>query len=341
MQHDDLAAATAHGEAAAGSMRRFGLPPTPLNYTIWYEFHAGRNLGLTRALSVALSNRRSINSIMMAELHDLFFTIAPEREAAREARATLREAAGRILEAGADAQRYGETLSEVAETMDEGTVGLTSLITRLASETATLSAKSARLGLELNASGDRIVALEKQLAAAQQVSMTDPLTALPNRRAFDAMILEHAGQAMNSGRDLCLLMIDIDHFKRVNDVWGHIVGDAVIRLVAATIAQHAPEQARAARYGGEEFAMLLPATSLHHARIRGETVRTALAARRLSLRANAEPIGSVTVSIGAARYEPGEPIGAWIERADAALYRAKQQGRNRVVTLVAAPIIAD
>jgi diguanylate cyclase len=191
--------------------------------------------------------------------------------------------------------------------------------------------RSARLGEELNASGQRIADLERQLAAAHQASLTDPLTSLPNRRAFDTMVLEQAGQAMNSGAALSLLMIDIDHFKRVNDAWGHTVGDAVIRLVAATLAQNRTETGRAARYGGEEFALLLPATPLEDAAAHAERLRGILAARRISLRANAASIGNVTVSIGAARYEPGEPISTWIERADAALYRAKEEGRNRVV----------
>jgi diguanylate cyclase len=330
MQTDD-ANADAHFAAAVDSLRSFHLPPTPQNYAIWYEYHAGRNDRLRRAMTVALTNRRAIDGYMMAELHDLFFADTVERRAAREVRATLREAAGRILEAGADAERYGETLSEAAVSIDTDTHGLAQMIARLAEETTALSTRSAELGQALRASGDRIADLEKKLAAAHDAAMTDALTALPNRRAFDAMVREQAGLAMNSGEDLSLLMLDIDHFKQVNDAWGHAVGDAVLRLVAGTLDQHRPPQARVARYGGEEFAMLLPATPLQDAAAHAERLRGTLAARRISLRANAAPIGSVTVSVGAARYEPAEPIGAWVERADAALYRAKREGRNRVV----------
>jgi diguanylate cyclase len=333
MQVDDLSAATRHSEAAVASLRHFALPPTPQNYAVWYEFHAGRNQELRRLVSVALSNRRAVDSYMMAELFDLFFTDTPERQAAREAGATLREAAGRIREAGADAARYGDTLNEVAGAIPSDGQGLAALVTRLTAETMALSARSKRLGDELHASGARIAELESKLASAQRASQTDALTTLPNRRAFDSMVQEHAGQAMNNGDDLTLLMIDIDHFKRVNDTWGHAVGDAVIRLVATTLAQQGPDHGRPARYGGEEFAMLLPATPLTDAVGHAEKLRGALAGRRISLRGKNETIGNVTVSIGAARYEPGEPIAAWIDRADAALYRAKQQGRNRVVVL--------
>ncbi len=336
MQDSASGDAAALCAAALESMRQHALPPTPVNYAVWFEFHAGRNAGLRRVLSVALSNRRAIDSYMMAELHELFLADGAERQAAREARVAMRAAAERILEAGADAARYGDRLNAAAVGMEAGAQGLATLIAELAAETAALSVRSARLGEELNASGERIAELERQLAAAHQASLTDALTTLPNRRAFDSMVLEHAGRAMNSGEALCLLMIDIDHFKRVNDAWGHAVGDAVIRLVAATLAQTRPDAARAARYGGEEFALLMPATPLPDAAAHGERLRAMLAARRISLRANAEPIGSITVSVGIARYEPGEAIDRWIERADAALYGAKRDGRNRVVVLDAA-----
>lgn len=340
MQESHSGNAAAHGAAAMESMRHHGLPPTPVNYAVWFEFHAGTHAGLRRLLSVALSNRRVVDSYMMAELHDLFLANHPSRQAAREARSTLRAAATRIIEAGADADRYGNRLSAAAAGIESGASGLAGLIAELAAETAALSARSTHLGAELNTSGERIAELERQLAAAQRASMTDALTALPNRRAFDAMVLDHAGQAMNSGEALCLLMIDIDHFKRVNDTWGHAVGDAVIQFVAAILAQTRPEPARAARYGGEEFALLMPATSLVEAIAHAETLRAALAARRIRLRANAEPIGSITVSIGTARYEPGEAVSQWVERADAALYRAKHNGRNQVATLEAATELA-
>jgi diguanylate cyclase len=342
MSADASTEAEAEGifEAAVASLRSFGLPPTPQNYVVWYEYHAGRNEKLRRAVAVTISNRRSIDAHMMAELYDLFFADTVERRAAREARATLREAAGRIIAAGADAERYGETLSEAAGVIDSDTQGLSEMIARLAEETTALSARSAELGSALRQSGDRIAELERKLAAAHDASLTDALTALPNRRAFDAMVREQAGLAMNSGEELSLLMLDIDHFKKVNDSWGHAVGDAVLRLVAATLDQHRPQTARIARYGGEEFAMLLPATPLDEAAGHGERLRGALASRRISLRANAETIGNVTISVGAARYEPAEPIDSWIERADAALYRAKREGRNRVVALGTASLEA-
>jgi diguanylate cyclase len=327
--------ADAHFDAAVASLRRFALPPTPQNYAIWYEFHTGRNDRLCHALTIALSKPRGIDTHLMAELHDRFFADTVERRTAREAGATLREAAGRILEAGVDAQRYGETLNEAAVTIDTDTIGLAATIARLVEATSVLAARSAGLGQALRSSGERIAGLEKQLAAAHDAALTDALTALPNRRAFDAMVREHAGLAMHTGDELSLLMLDIDNFKDVNDAWGHAVGDAVLRLVAATLDQHRPPQARVARYGGEEFAILLPATPLHEAVSHAEAVRGALAARRISLRANAAPIGQVTISVGASRYQPDEPVGNWIERADAALYRAKREGRNRVVALAA------
>ena len=161
---------------------------------------------------------------------------------------------------------------------------------------------------------------------------TDGLTEIANRRAFDTILRETAGEAMNSGDDLSVLMIDIDHFKIFNDTWGHQTGDDVLRLVAATLQQSIRGQDTAARYGGEEFAVILPATSLSAAVAVGSNIRRACERLQFVTRDTQQAVGTVTVSIGGACYEPGEALSNWIRRADAALYRAKQEGRNRVVS---------
>lgn len=338
MVSDTVSQAMAIAEAAMTSIRGAGLAPTPPTFAVWYEFHAGRNAELRRVLSAIGGSGRTVDAHMMARIHDLFFGASSERRVTQEAQATLREAVGQIRDAGADAARYGSTLEDVAWQIERDEKDLAAIVAHLTEETSAMSARSMRLGDQLSLAGNRIAELEKQLASAHQAATTDALTALPNRRAFDSLLRECAGQAMNSGEDLCLLMIDIDHFKRVNDTWGHAVGDAVIRLVATTLSQQVTPPQVVARFGGEEFAVLLPATSLEDAIRRAEAMRATLATRRLSLRASAQPIGEVTVSVGAARYEPGEAVALWVERADAALYQAKREGRNRVVACEGAAV---
>ena len=170
--------------------------------------------------------------------------------------------------------------------------------------------------------GLRIVALQKQLL---ELSQTDPLTSLRNRRAFDEHMAEAFEHARRYERPLSLAIVDVDHFKLINDTHGHDSGDAVLRSVAKIIHSGIRQSDFAARVGGEEFAILLPETALFEALQFGEKVRSAIAA---------EPVGGheVRVSIGIASFPHSQvPTQADLFRAaDQALYRAKMNGRNRV-----------
>ena len=170
--------------------------------------------------------------------------------------------------------------------------------------------------------GLRIVELQKQLL---ELSTTDPLTSLRNRRAFDERLGEAFEHARRYGRPLSLAIVDVDHFKTINDTHGHDTGDAVLRGVAKMIGSRTRQTDFAARVGGEEFAILLPETALFEALQFGEKLRASIAA---------EPIvhQRVTVSIGIASFPHSSVPGTaeLFRAADQALYRAKENGRNRV-----------
>ena len=144
------------------------------------------------------------------------------------------------------------------------------------------------------------------------------------------MMGELDGQPEEDSPGHCLLLGDIDHFKSVNDTYGHLLGDKVIKFVAKVFKDGTKGQDLAARFGGEEFAVLLPDTPLSGATAVAENLRKAVEAGRLRRTDTGEAVRQVTISIGATILLPGEPAGATISRADAALYRAKQGGRNRV-----------
>ena len=137
--------------------------------------------------------------------------------------------------------------------------------------------------------------------------------------------------SMATGKMLSLLMVDIDFFKKFNDEHGHQIGDEVIKLVARVLQSSIKGQDVAARYGGEEFSIILPDTSIQNAVSVGEHIRKSMASRKIVRRNSGKTFGNITLSIGAAQYEPGEAMSALIERADAALYQAKEGGRNRVM----------
>lgn len=164
--------------------------------------------------------------------------------------------------------------------------------------------------------------LERQNADLSEQTRTDPLTGLHNRRAFTVALEAALQRSAGDGSPLSMALLDLDHFKAINDVHGHAEGDRVLAEVAHLLKSHFAAAGMAARYGGEEFAVLLPATGLEPARLQCEFLRQGIAAL---------PVGLVvTGSIGVAQCQPGETAAQLIARADDALYRAKRGGRDRV-----------
>jgi len=175
---------------------------------------------------------------------------------------------------------------------------------------------------------ERTLALTEASERLAEASRTDELTGLPNRRGFLEASEGALARARRSRLPLSLAIADVDHFKRVNDTWGHAAGDAVLRGVAATIRSSLRAQDLVARWGGEEFILLLPDTPAAGALHVAGSIRVAVAARGvehggLEIR--------VRISFGVAEHRPGDELDATLARADAALYRAKQEGRDRVV----------
>ncbi len=150
--------------------------------------------------------------------------------------------------------------------------------------------------------------LRDQLEQSRQEATTDALTGLLNRRAFDSEMVMATENAEMAREYLSLLMIDIDHFKRVNDTHGHLVGDKVIRFIATQLSKNVKGKDIVSRIGGEEFAILLPSTQLENARVLAESIRSRIEKSQLKRMDSSEAIGLITVSIGATCYKRGETI---------------------------------
>ena len=170
--------------------------------------------------------------------------------------------------------------------------------------------------------------LERQRSDMEALATRDPLTGLLNRREWVRLTEQALLRAQRQGSPLSLLMVDLDHFKNVNDVHGHSAGDEVLRMVASTMADTVRQTDCLARFGGEEFVLLLPDTPAASALMLAERVRL-----RLAEAPPAVPDVHVTASIGVATWAPGqEPsLQRLLQQADEAMYEAKRQGRNRTV----------
>jgi diguanylate cyclase len=154
---------------------------------------------------------------------------------------------------------------------------------------------------------------------------------LANRKFLEAAIARLIAEAESKGAALSVILTDIDHFKEFNDTYGHLTGDQVLRLVAASLKQILKGQDVAARYGGEEFAVLLPRTSLVDGVTVAEHIRHAVMSKELVRRSTGETLGRVTISLGVAAWRKGDSMASLLERADSCLYAAKRAGRNCVI----------
>lgn len=176
--------------------------------------------------------------------------------------------------------------------------------------------------------------LRDNFHASIEMAITDALTGLHNRRYLESHLAALADQAALRGQPLSLMMLDIDFFKAVNDSYGHDAGDEVLREFAARIRKAIRGIDLACRYGGEEFVVVMPETDLRVAALVAERLRRAVAGTPFAIEQGARRI-DVTLSIGIAALEPHEQVAAALKRADQALYRAKLDGRNRVVSAAA------
>ncbi|HEP8328119.1 TPA: diguanylate cyclase [Pseudomonas aeruginosa] len=170
-------------------------------------------------------------------------------------------------------------------------------------------------------------AFHSHLEDQRQKALTDPLTGLPNRAALSERLEQEVARRHRDGGDLLLAVLDIDHFKRINDDFGHLAGDKVLKIIAGELRKRLRQADFIARFGGEEFVVLLPATSLEAGRQLLERLRAAIAACPFHFKG--EPL-SITCSAGITAFEGNEAGEAVFERADQALYRAKRAGRDRL-----------
>jgi diguanylate cyclase len=330
--------ARSFADAAIATIQQYEIAATPDNYRLWYEYHAGYSSQLRRTIDVIISNNAAFDDRTLHDLYANFFSSVKEEQAVRETsvrvQQTLQDLIGLAEASRLDAQHFGATLSGVASTdFGRSIESLKELILNLVGETQRMAGRNEQAGLRLRESADKIEALERNLENAIRDATIDALTGVANRKSFEAEMRKLAGDAMNSGDELALLMIDVDHFKSVNDKWGHQTGDLVLRHVAQTVQQSVRGEDHVARYGGEEFAVILPRTDTDSAVLVGHNIRKALG--RACLRMDGVPDTTlttipVTISIGVSCYEPGDPLSEWIGKSDAALYRAKREGRDCV-----------
>ena len=341
LQDDATARQTA--DAALASINRFNLLPTPQSYTVWYAYHAGRHPDLSHAIDRLLDAGEPVTGQHVEELHRTYFDQGAAAGAVVEAgdrmANTMQQVSDLIGHAGHSSSRYGDTLAGISGALsgDTSDMDVRAAVDRLAAETRTMQEQNTRFHKRLSAANDEIDELRDTLEAVRKEASIDSLTGLVNRRFLDSALIEAAQECAADGQALSLLVLDIDHFKRFNDTYGHQLGDIVLKQVARCLTANTKGRDIAGRFGGEEFIIILPHTDLAGAAAVAEQIRANVASKQIILKASGESLGQITLSVGAARMAAGEDIEETLRRADTALYAAKAAGRNCVMTEGAAP----
>ena len=310
------------------------VPTIPQNYAIWYDYVTNRNDELSAALEAHISGgadfdaeacRRFYERFYLAELHAEVDGI---QGAVRNAVESVISELGGL---GDEISHFSEVLDECGESLknDPTPEDLNRLVRELVKETTRTKERSAEVEGSLNSMASELTDLRSQVDRLSRDSRTDALTGIANRRAFDEAMNRMTTEVSENGGSLCLILVDIDHFKSFNDTHGHLVGDKVLRFVAQEMEQCVKGRDMLARYGGEEFGVLLPNTPLDGAVMLAESIRAIIEAQRVRDE-DGQELEKVTISLGVSQYVPNEEIGTFIERADECLYASKENGRNRV-----------
>ncbi|POA22869.1 hypothetical protein C1886_01155 [Pseudomonas sp. FW300-N1A1] len=252
---------------------------------------------------------------------------ADNRSAAREMDTQLREQVDGLHSSMQDAADL-EDLKRVLENHLEGLLGTLDQHQQQRDE------REQEVAARLQGLAQRVASMEQEaqgyrehLEEQRQKALVDPLTGLPNRAAWSERLEHEVAQWQQHGTTLLLAMLDLDHFKRINDNYGHLAGDKVLKIIATVLRKRLRGSDFIARFGGEEFVLLVPDTSLAAGVNLLETLRAAIEACPFHFKG--EPV-TITVSIGVTAFKPGERSDLVLKRADQALYRAKNAGRNRV-----------
>ena len=320
------------GANAVERLRCAEIPMTPLNFELWFRAEEYPGSPLASAVNAIEKDSSEFSQQHSADLAANFL---PEYRLAREAKengehliSQLEAADNAMKEAQTSSRTYGLSLEAGITVLQHQSIEPASardVIEQLARATSVARLDADRLNRQLSSALKEVSRLRDHMEVVRRESLTDALTNLPNRKAFDAAL----ARTRAASGDVVVAMIDIDHFKRFNDQWGHATGDQVLKFVAAMIGRTAHAPRLAARYGGEEFAILFPGEDLQKVRQDLEHMLAQIRSRALTRRTTGERLGSLTVSCGLAKGQ-GASATDLLALADAALYASKRDGRDRV-----------
>jgi diguanylate cyclase len=309
----------------------------PTNYALWYTYASNESPELKIAVDHVLDNKLQLSEVKTKELYRQF---VGEKEAVsawelrQSVEAMLIELSQSVKDTYSETTSFKNTMDscvdDLAKVEKQGLCveEVMTLVRNLVKDTQNIRRTTISFNAALSDAKTEIEALRAQLEKSQQDALYDALTGLCNRRYFDE---ELATQALKP--NMYLILIDLDHFKKINDNYGHVMGDLVLKATAKKLQTTCRDGAQAFRFGGEEFAIIVPNSNFSKSRSLAESMRRAVEKIGVKDKRTGEMLGDIAVSMGVAELRKGMNPLALIEQADKHLYEAKRLGRNRVMPM--------
>ena len=333
---DDAGAVIDFSEQALDHARRLGDSLSPHAYEVWYAYAAGDQPGLRDRVNRELEKTQVVDLETIEQIYQEHFL---ERRLSKgmtrigaDLDSGLRGTVATLRDGVATTQRFLEALQGARDRI----AGLTNRedaersVNELLDLARVQASQTSLVSDELIQVQAQVMELQDELQRLRERAYLDHLTQIPNRLYMEEVMAREIIVARATGSPLCFAMADLDHFKRVNDTYGHTVGDAMLRHVAELLTRSLKGQDTPARFGGEEFAIILPRTLLANAALVVDKIRQEMADTDFVLSREGGTVGRISLSFGVTELRPDDTVAAVIQRADELLYRAKERGRNRV-----------
>jgi len=333
---DDISKAIALLKQTLPEMNKRNISTTPENYAIWYEYVSGKNTKLIDAIHLLDKQHASFSDNVLKELYITHIANAHQaavNQLSASVKTIINDFLIKIASEGEGLSNYANTLAEFSKRVEgvDDINGIKQLISHILEETRKQETSTQNMQTSLETIAIEMKNLRAEVAKLNAEATTDSLTKINNRRAFDIEVDNCVSNSKLQEKPLCLLFVDLDHFKVFNQKFGHTIGDKVLRFVATLLKNNIKGSDFVARFSGEQFIILLPETEYHDALTVAENIRDRLSKQTLSDSAEKIELGTITASIGVADYQFGESAEGLVRKADKCMHEAKRAGRNQVV----------
>ncbi len=313
------------------------IPLTKENYQILYDYFENKNPDLTSEFKKIIKKKQTYNQEVSQYLFRKYIVNRCNDimgQVQNETQRIIKEILEKMITTSDVSSNFEKKLTNYTDKLSKtnSVEDVQLIIGSIIEDTRAMAESNQEMQTEFQKAKKQTETLNKELKKIESEALTDALTGLQNRRAFDKSIQNLINDYNTAGKIFSIIVLDVDHFKKFNDTYGHQIGDEVLKTVGDTLIKGLKGQDIPCRYGGEEFVILLPETNLTNAKIVAEQIRIRIAVRDLKDSNSKKEIEKITISLGVALIKSADTVKSVVERADKALYLAKESGRNNTKT---------